>query len=200
MISCDLRSRIGAYGQKCRLSDIREAEKTYVRYQLELKDDFSFLRKAACLSKVRSLTDTALVMNIAASASAALCSNKLISVVAEILHQKSCLLIDDKSTDRHLDIQVLTLLAVAFSLHSVLAVLSLILPLVIEVHQSPEIAVGNKNNTAAVTAVAAVRTAVRNVRVASECDCAVAALTGYYCNFRSVYEHIFSPKKSAPTM
>jgi large subunit ribosomal protein L1 len=81
VISGDLRSRIGAYGQKSRLAYIREAEKSYVCNELELEDDFSLLGKAAGFCKVRGLADAALVVDITSAPSAALGSDELITKI-----------------------------------------------------------------------------------------------------------------------
>ena len=52
--------------------------------------------------------------------------------------------------------------------------------------------IGNENDTAAVSAVSAVGSAVRNIRIPPESNGSVAALAGYYCDLRSVNKHMVS--------
>ena len=128
-------------------------------------------------------------MNISLTAFAAFSCNKLVSIVAEVLHESAAFLLNYHSSYRNSDNKVLTLLAVALLLHSILTILSLILLLILEVHQSSEISVSKKYDVAAVTAVTTVWTAFWNEWLSSERYSTISALAGYYFDFRFIYKH-----------
>ena len=85
-----------------------------------------------------------------------------------------------------LDIQRLSVLAVAALALTVHTVAGSVLALISEVHQRGHIIVNNKNNVAAAPAVASVGTAGRNILLAVKRYCAVPALAGVDADARLI--------------
>src|SRR5690606_34730526 len=86
--------------------------------------------------------------------------------------------VEHHGADRHAEHEVLAAAAVLILVAAVLAARRLVVAPVLEVEQRAELRVGDQDDAAAVTAVAAGRAAARHVRLAAEGDAAVAAVAG----------------------
>ena len=129
-------------------------------------------------------------MRIAPAALAAL-GDHMRLLVGDVGEDSAGLFFLDDRAERHLDDEVLGVLAVAPAAASVFAALGDVFSFVAEVRQRGEIGVGNKDDVAALSAVAAVGTSCRHILFAVERHGAVAAVTGFYMNIRFIYKHSY---------
>ena len=162
MIVFYLRSCICGNSKKTGFSYIRKSNKTYVSKQLKFEDYISFLSLVSCFSKVWCLSYRVFEVDITLTSFTTLSSNEAFSILLKIVHQKSGLGIENHSSDRNLDNQILTFFAVAFFLHAVLTTLSFVFLLVSKVHQSSKVSISKENYVSAVSTVSTVRTTFRD--------------------------------------
>ena len=188
MVVCNLRVRVGRNGQQRRFSDVRESNQTHVRQKLQLQNHLMLFARKARLCKARDLTGRCGKMLIAPAAAATLAEDEILRgghipndlVRFRVAHDRAA---------RHLDDEVLTALALAARAASVLAVRGRVFSLIAEIHQGGQIVVHAKDDTAAVSAVAAVGAAGRDVFLAVKRDRAVAAVPGLDVNFCFIDKH-----------
>ena len=137
MIIGYLGLRAGGDGKQRRLSYVWEAYQTHVSYELHLEDYLSFLGFASCFSKIRSLANGILKVDVSSAAAASLGCHKFFSVLGQVFHDQSRLFINYDCTHGYLYDQILSGFSEAVSLHAVLAVFGFIFYLIAEIHQSP---------------------------------------------------------------
>lgn len=99
-------------------------------------------------------------------------------VVGQVSDDKTALGVLDDRPQRHLDDEVLGILAVAEACAALAALVGGVLALITEVHQSGEVVVHDEDDVAAPAAVAAVRAASGHELLTMEAHSAVAALAG----------------------
>jgi hypothetical protein len=78
---------------------------------------------------------------------------------------------------RHTDVQGLTLSTAHLATHPVLAALRAMAPVVTEINERVQAAVGAQNDMATVTTIATVGTTARNVFLTPEADATIAAVS-----------------------
>ena len=182
----------GGNGQERGFAHIRKAYQPYIGNQLHLQDDVPFFSKASGFSKIGSLPNRILEVDIALSAPAASGCDETFSMLDEVFHHKAGILIDDHRAQGHFDDQVLAIFAVTFFSHTVLAVFCFIFFLVFKIHQGPEVFVRHKNDISAISAVSPIGPAFRYKGFPSEGHAAVSSLTGSDCDLRSIYKHFIT--------
>ena len=130
-------------------------------------------------------------MQVAQATLAALGDQRLGTIVGEVGNDLAGLEVADYGADRHAQHHVVATLAVAVRTAAVLAALRAKDPRVAKIDQRVEIAVGNRIDAAAATAVAAIRSALRNEFLAAERGDAVAAVAGNNLDLGFVEEFHF---------
>ena len=132
-------------------------------------------------------------MHVSLSAFATLCGNQAVSRILHILHQQTGFFVDNQSTHRNVNDEILTFLSETFPAHSILTGFRLVHSLVFEIHKGTQVVIRFKDYAAAVTAIAAVRASFRHKWFPTEGNRSVSALTGNDINFCSIYEHVYLP-------
>ena len=184
----DLRTGCRCHAQQRGLADVRKADQTDVREQLELEHDVALDARQTRLRKARRLTGRGREMRVAPAAVAALCRDIRL-VIRHILHDLSGFLVADDRAARHADDEVRAVLALAALAAARLAGRRDILFLVAEVQERRQIVIHLEDDRAAAAAVAAVRAARRDILFAVEADLAVAALAGNDLDLCNINKH-----------
>ena len=188
VVVCDLGTRRRNHAQQRRLADVRKADQTDVREQLELEHDVALHTRQTRLREARRLTGRGREMGVAPAAVAALCRDIRL-VIRHILHDLSGFLVADDRAARHADHEVRAILALAALAAARLARRSHVFLLVAEVEKRGQVVVHLEDDRTASSAVAAVRTARRNILFAVEADLAVAALAGHDLDLGNINKH-----------
>ncbi len=192
MVIGDFRVGIRHHGKQCRFADIREPNQPYVRNQLQFENHVIFLCRTASFRIARGLSCRRGKMLVAFAALAAVYQYFPFPVMRNIRHNLTAFGFADNRTDRHLYHNVLTVLAEAVALAAVAAVHGLKHTFIPEIHQRTHAFVADEHNVAALAAVAAVRSAVRNIFCAVKRNHAVAAVAALYMDFHPVYKHFLT--------
>ena len=159
------------------LAHIGEADQAHISDQLQLQRHLDVLAGHTGLSKLGDLAGRRCKMCVAIAAAAALCDGDG-GVVGQVRNDQPALRVLDHGAQRHLDDEVLGILAVAEACAALAALVGGVLALITEVHQSGEVVVHDEDDVAAPAAVAAVRAASGHELLTMEAHCAVAALAG----------------------
>ena len=177
VIVCNLGARLGYDGEKRRLADVREADETDVREELQLEHNVVLLTLKTGLCKARRLAGRRCEVGVAPAALAAAAEDERLGV-GHVLDDlvRLCVAHDGAAGDA--DREILALLAELARALTVHAVVGDVFALVAEVHQRRHIVVDHKDNVAAVAAVSTVGTARGDILFAVERHRAVAALAG----------------------
>ena len=177
VIVCDLRVSLAHDGKQCALAHVGETHEPYIGQKLQLKGDIVALAGQTGLGKARHLTGRCRKVLVAPAAPAA-ARDGIVFAVGHIVHDAAGLGIAYQCAAGHADIKAVPVPAGAALALTVGAVSGNVLALVPEVHQGGHIVVNDKNDVAALAAVASVGAAGRDVFLAVEGDCAVAAVAG----------------------
>ena len=173
----DFRVGLADHTQERAFAHIGEAHQPHVRQQLQLQHHVVALAGQTCLGKPRHLPGGGGEMLVAPAAPAAPAQH-IGLVVGHILDDLATLGIAHQRAPGDLDGQAFAVLAGLAAALAVHAVAGHILALVAEVHQRGHIVVHLQDDGAAAAAVAAVRTARRNIFFPVEGHRAVAAVAG----------------------
>ena len=189
VIVCDLRPRAGNARKQRGFADIREADKTDVREQLEFQNELVALAGHAGLGKARHLPRRRGEMLVAPAAAPASGGDERLAR-GHIGHDAAGSLVAYERAARDADRDVLAVLAGAALVETVFAVGRDKLALIAEIHQRGHMIVHNEDHIAASSAVAAVRPARRDELFAVEGDGTVAALAGVNADGDFIYKSI----------
>ena len=173
----DFGMGLGYHTQKGALSHVGEAHQSHVRQQLQLQHHIVALAGKACLGKAGYLAGRGGEVLVAPAAPTALAQDKGLAV-GHVLDDLAGLCVPDQGAPGNTDGQALAILAAFAASLAVHAVTGHIFALIAEVHQRGHVVVHPDDDTAAVAAVAAVRTARGNILFPVEGHCAIAAVTG----------------------
>ena len=191
MIIGDPGLGVTGHGQKRRFADVGESDKADVRDHFQLQEKFQRSRGLSGLGIFGRLHCRRRVMHIAVSASAAFQDQIFPAVAGHIRdHFAACGFPDDGPLG-HLDDHVLALFAGASALLAGFTVLSLVFADVAEIRQGVETLVHFENDASAVAAVAAVRTARRDIFFSAKRYVSVAAFSAAHDDLRFIYKHVF---------
>ena len=128
-------------------------------------------------------------MLIALASLAAVDEDFFLSCRRNIRHYLAAFRLTDYRTDRHLNDDILAVLAEAVALAAGFAGRCHKFSLIAEIHQCAHAAFADKNHIAALAAVAAIGAAVRNVFCSVKGNLTVAAVAALYMNLDSIYKH-----------
>ncbi len=176
----DLGLGAADHRQQGGFAGVGHADDAHVGDQLELQAQPQFLARLALLGHARRLVGGALEGRVAAAAAAAAHDNRLLAVGDQIGDQLVAVAQIDDGAGRHGDDAVLAGPALLVGAAAVAAALRLEMHLVLKGQQRVEAFVGAQDHVAALAAVAAGRTAVRDVFLAAKGDEAVAAVTTFH--------------------
>ncbi len=132
-------------------------------------------------------------MLVAAAAAPAFQKKKTSVFAGHVGDDFATLRLTDYGALRHFDDDILAVFAGTVLLAALLAVFRTVFADVPEICQSIQSLVHLKVDAAAVSAVAAVGTAVRHIFLTPERDVTVAALAAFHIYFRMICKHDFSP-------
>ena len=188
MVVRNFRVRIGCDRKKRRFADVREADQTHIREQLELQNDLVLLAGKTGLCKARHLPGRRCEMLVAPAAAAALAEDVVLRI-GHVLDDLVRLAVAHDRTARDLDDQVFSALSLAAAALAVHAVGRDIFALIAEVHEGGQIIVDPQNDRAAVSAVAAVGPSRRHVFFPMEGNRAITARARLHINFCFINKH-----------
>jgi hypothetical protein len=176
--------RVRDDGKQRGLSHVREADEPHIGEELELQRDDAVIARQAGLRKARRLTGRGGEMLVAPAAPAAFRSHIIFSG-GHIVHDGAALGVPEQRSPGNSDTDTLAVLARAALALSRRAVFGDIFSFVTEIDQRGHVVVGNENNIAAASAVAAVRSAGGNIFFAVKSHRPVSAVSGAdgYRNF-----------------
>ena len=140
VIVCDLRMCVRGDRKERGFADVREADKSHIRKELQFENDLVLLTGESSLCKARDLTGRRGKMLVAPAAAAALAENIVLGG-GHVLDDLVRLGVADDRAARHLDDEILAALALAARAAPVLTVRRGILSLIAEVHQRGEIVI-----------------------------------------------------------
>ena len=130
-------------------------------------------------------------MPVPPAAFAALRGDKRL-VRGHIRHHDAAFTLADNRAARHTNHKVLPFFAVATRAAAVLPVFGFVFAFIAEIRKGRKIVVHLKHNVAAAPAVAAVRSAGRDIFFTVERNRAVAAVARFDLNFCNIYKHSLS--------
>ena len=188
MVVGDLGTGVGGDGQQGGLAHVGEAYQAHVCQQLQLQDHFPLLSFETGFGKPGDLPGGGGVVGIAPTAAAAL-GNDMIFTGGHVHDDLIGLRVPDYRAPGDLDDQRFAPLAAHLSALTVFAGLGSILALIAEIQKGCQIVVDTQNDTAAVTAVAAVGTAGCYVFFPVKGNCAVTAATAADGDVYFIYKH-----------
>jgi hypothetical protein len=119
-------------------------------------------------------------MDIADTVPATLCNEERITVFQQFTDRLFRIGIGDTRSNRNLDMQILALVPRHLAAHAVLAATGAMQSLVTEIDERIQTGVGNQIDTAAIPAIAPVRTTPGNIFLATKTRAAVAPVTGFH--------------------
>ena len=140
------------------LAHIGEADQAHISDQLQLQRHLDVLAGHTGLGKLGDLAGRRCKMCVAVAAAATLCDGDG-GVVGQVRNDQPALRVLDHGAQRHLDDEVLGILAVAEACAALAALGGSVLALVAEVHQGGKMIVRHKDDVTAAAAIAAVRAA-----------------------------------------
>ena len=184
VIRRDLRSCRADNRKQSGFSHARKSDKTDIGKHFELKQNLALLALAPRFRKARSLTGRRGKMTVPPSATSAFAKHKRLAT-AHIFYYFSGFCVFYDSSLRNGNYKIGSVSSVKFRFHTVAAVRSDVFFSVTEVKQGVLALFYNKNYIAAVAAVAAVGTSVRNIFFPVNRNTAVTAVAGFY-----VYLHM----------
>ena len=159
------------------LAHVGEADEAHIRDELQLESYLNVLAGHTGLCELGDLAGGGGKVCIAVAAASSLGDGDG-GVVGQVGDDKAALGVLDDRPQRHLDDEVLGILAVAEACAALAALVGGVLALITEVHQSGEVVVHDEDDVAAPAAVAAVRAAGGHELLTMEAHSAVAALAG----------------------
>ena len=177
------------YGDQGRLAHIGEAHQSHICQQLQFQCDIKCLTRKARLCKTGDLSGRCGKMDIALSASAALCKD-LRLIGGEVCHDPTGLGFPHHGAAGHADHQIRCTLSGTIAGTAVFAALCHILPLIAEIDQGRKVVIYLKDHVAAFSAVAAVRSACRHVLFPMERNCTIAAVACFNRNPCLIDKHL----------
>ena len=178
-------------GNQRRFPDIREAQKSDVGNQLEFERNLPLLAGRTAFRETRGLARGGCKMPVPPAAFAALRGDKRL-VRGHIRHHNTAFTFADNRAARHANYKVLPFFAVAARAAAVLPVFGFVFAFIAKIRQGRKIVVYLKHNIAAAPAVAAVRSAGRDIFFAVKRNRAVAAVARFDLNFCNIYKHSLS--------
>ena len=185
MIVRNFRMCIADHGQQGGFPNVRKTDQPDICQQLQFQGNISALSRQTRLCKSWYLSGRGCKVHVAPTAAPAFCRKIRLSV-RHIVHQRTGFRIPDQSACRNTHQKVFPVFAgTPFSL-PVCSVLGNKLPLIPKIHQGGQIIIGNKYDTAAASAVSAVRPACRNIFLPVKCDCTVSAFPSADMNPRMI--------------
>ena len=191
MIIRNLRLCVGYVRQKCRLSNIRIPDQSYIRDCLELKPDLKLTRLLPGLGILRCLHGRGGVMHIAVSPAAALQDHLPAVFTGHIRDDFPGLGKANDGPCRNPQDQILSVRPVASLLAARFAVGCGKLAAVPVIDQGIQAVIHHKYDITALPAVSAIRTAGCHELLPAKADMSVAALPGADYNLCSVCKHTF---------
>ena len=123
------------------------------------------------------------------AAVSALCDKNTLGGLREIVKHLACFVVENDSSNWNVNLEVLAIAAMtvaAFPMAPAIGTKYVIEP---EFQKGVFVRVGHEINAAAVSAVAAARSALRDKLLPPECDATVTAVAGFNCDFGFVDEH-----------
>ena len=168
---------VGHHAQKRALAHVGEAHQAHVGQQLELQQHGVRLAGQAGLGEAGRLARGGGEALVAPAAAAAAAGDKVLAG-AHVVHDGAGVRVADDGADGDAQDNALTVPARAALAAAGGAVPGRELALVAEVHERVHVGVNAEDNVAAAAAITAVRPAGRDVFLAVEADCPVAALAG----------------------
>ena len=173
LCACDNRKNGG-------FTDIRKADKTYIRNRHQLQFNLIFLCLLSALGKTRSLLCRRCKFGISPASPAAAQNSTFPARAVHIRNNLARLDIAHTRSDRNLNYKVLTAFAVLHVSSAVFAVLCTEESCKLEIKQCVHVFIGKENNIAPPAAVSAVRSAVTDVFLSVEACASVAAVACFY--------------------
>ena len=192
MIVGNLGPGIGGDRKQGGFSHIGEANQAHIRQQLQFQNHVPLLPLESALCEAGHLPGGRCIVGIAPAAPAALGNNKILTG-GHIHNDLIGFRIPDHCSSGNLNNQRLSTLSAHIPALSVHACLSGILALVTKIQQRGQIVIDTQNHTAAVTAVAAVRTTGGNIFLPMEGHGTIAAPTTANRNSNLIYKHRIPP-------
>ena len=155
MVVCNFRL-CGADGRdEGGLAHVGEADEAHIRDELQLESHLNILAGHTGLCELGDLAGGGGKVCIAVAAASSLGDGDG-GVVGQVGDDKAALGVLDDRPQRHLDNEILGILAVAEACAALAALVGGVLALITEVHQSGEVVVHDEDDVAAPSAVAAV--------------------------------------------
>ena len=195
MIVRDLRARVGDTRKERRFSDIGKSDETYVRDHLQLQDHVEFTALLTWLCIFRHLHRRRRVMHVALASASALQNDNAAVLMGHVRDDFAGFSLTDNGALGNLYHKVLAVSAVTAVVSAGFSVLCTILADEAEIIERVQTVIHLKDQIAAATAVAAVRTAGRNEFFAPEADMAVTAVAGTDIDFCRISKHYKPPQK-----
>lgn len=186
----DLGLSLGHNGKERGLTCIRESDKSYVSYELELDIELFLFARYAYACELGSLSYGIGIVHVAEAALATSCNYDFLLIFGKVSNDLSCSKVLDDCSDRHCDTKILSASAVHLAVHALGSVGSYELMLEPEALKSRELGSGIEYDIAALTAVSAVRTAVSYELLCMEGNAAGAAVTCFNVDLGMIYKHL----------
>ena len=173
-----------------RLPRVRVAHEADVGDRLEHDAEIAFFARIARRRATRGLVDRALEVHVTEAALAARQEHHAFAVLGELGHEAMGALFEDLRARRHRQDQVGAVGTGALAAHAGGPVARATVRLPAISLQVAFVAVADEDDVAALAAVAAVGSALRDELLATEADAAVAAVTGLQYNLGFVDKHL----------
>ena len=174
--------------EQCRLSGIREANKTYIGKQLQLKSHSHLLHRFARLRKTWSLTCRRCKVHIAKTTASALEQSHQLAVLHYIAEKLTGLGIIGHCTARHINDLALAIGTCTLVDATVLTIAGKDVTLVLKVKQSPVVPVSTQDYITTFSAISAVRTTVWYIFCTMQVRHTTATTTRTAHNLYIIYE------------
>ena len=189
VIGCNFWLGCRNLSQDARFADAGIAQEADVSQDFQFQPQPPFFSRFAPFGKGRRPIGTRSKMPVAATAAAAFSDDGLLAVPRQVGHDLARFFIFYDRSQRNGNQQVFGVSAVLIAAFALSAGLGLEQAAKTKVDEGVDVAVSDENDVAALTAVAAVRSALGDELFMPETAHAVAALAGLYKNSCSVYKH-----------
>src|SRR4051812_19833537 len=178
-------------------SNVRIPHDADVGEQLEFETQVAFFARASVFVLARGLVRRGGKVLIAASAAPAMGDDHTLIGLGEIVDQLAALEVIDHGSDGNFEHDVVPGLATAVGTFAVTSALRVVLRVETEVDERVVGLARFHDDVAATATVAAAGTATRDKLLPAEGNAPVAAVPGFYANFRFINEHSkpFSPRR-----
>ena len=156
----DLRTGTGEGGEERRLTGIGKADETDICQKFQLEDDRHLLHGLSRLCIARCLVSGGAELKVAKATAAALEKNHLLTVVGDVTDILARFRIVDDGATGNIDVDILTVGAVAFITTTIATMFGEDMPLVFQMEEGPVVMVAAQDHAAAMPTVTTVGTTI----------------------------------------